>query len=239
MVIISDLHLGNPYSSIRRRTVRFIQWVSEKGYDLCINGDGFEVTQVSMACLARDIPEVLQAINQAIRKGTKIYYVVGNHDILFEHFLSDWGGLKLAPFINLESGGKRFRLEHGHLYDPFFIKFPRAYEFCTRLAGLALAVHPSLYVLWIRWEKMRSGFKNRAADSSGIPGEPRNFSLAAREIANRGFDGVVFGHTHHHGKIELRENVYYFNPGSWMLNERFVLIEQGRAELCSFSDKIA
>ena len=233
MVIISDLHLGNPFSGIRRKTVEFVHWASSEGYDICINGDGFEISQVSFTRLSRDVPDVLRALKSAMKNGTNIYYVVGNHDIVFEHFLNDWGGFKLAPFLNVESGGKRFRVEHGHLYDPFFVKSPRLYEFSTWLGGFVLKVHPQLYRLWISFESLRS--RLRGPGVKGIVGEPAEFLWAAGELSARGFDGVVFGHTHHTGEVPLRDGCVYMNPGSFMLGSNYVMIAKGELSLRNYS----
>lgn len=232
LLVISDLHLGNPFSDIKKKTVQFIEWASEQGFDLCINGDGFEIAQVSMSRLAKDVPEVLQALKRAMKKGMNIYYVVGNHDIVFEHFLHDWGGFKVAPFLNVKCGMSRFRIEHGHLYDPFFIKSPRLYETCTWLGGFVLKLHPALYKAWIFFEKLKS--KLRSDQRKGILGEPMSFTVAAEEILQRGFDAVVFGHTHHSGQYASSKGVY-LNPGSWMLSSTYVLIEQGKIELLNWS----
>jgi UDP-2,3-diacylglucosamine pyrophosphatase LpxH len=230
MVVISDLHLGNPFSSVRRRTVEFIDWAAAHGYDICINGDGFEVAQVSLRRFTHDVPEVLQALRAAISRGRQVYYVVGNHDIVFEHFLLDWSGFKLAPFLNVTCGEGRIRVEHGHLYDPFFVASPRLYEFCTWVGGLMLAVHPSLYRAWIRFEKLKSRFRRGA----NIQGESKRFFESAAKIEARGFDSVVFGHTHHMGQSTLPLGGVYLNPGSWMLSNHYVKIEGGQAKLDYF-----
>lgn len=235
LAIVSDLHLGNPFSDVRAKTVAFVDWVSREGFDLCINGDGFEVTQLSFSRVSRDVPDVLRALKMAMQRGTKVYYVVGNHDIVFEHFLNDWGGFKLAPFLNVESGSRRYRVEHGHLYDPFFVSSPRLYDFCTWMGGFLLKVHPRFYRLWIRFERLRS--RLRAERERGIIGEHPNFLAAASELEARGFDGVVFGHTHHGGRVELPGGGWYLNPGSFMLSSNFVKIVEGRLELSSFGGK--
>ena len=239
LVIFSDLHLGNPFSNVRSDTVEFIDWVSRNGFDLCINGDGFEVSQVSMSQMAHDVPDVLHALHRAVEMGTRVFYVVGNHDILFEHFLSDLGGVKLVPFLNLQSAGKRFRIEHGHLYDRFFVRFPRLYEFCTWLGGFALALHPSLYFLWIKFEKAKSYFRKNSMESDTIPGEPPEFVLAAKEILKRGFDGVIYGHTHHLGRIDFPDGGIYCNSGSWMLKRSYIKIEYGKMTIEEFGKSAA
>lgn len=225
MVVISDLHLGNPFCKTKRRVIDFLYWAADQGYDLCINGDGFEVAQVSFKKLAQDVPDVLHALKVISNRGRKTYYVVGNHDMTFEHFLDDWGGLKMAPFLNITSGENRIRVEHGHLYDPFFVKYPRLYEWTTIFAGFFLSIAPSLYRVWIRFEKWKS--YRRAKRGEAITGESPLFARAAQELSRRGFDHIVFGHTHHVGRVELEGGHTYWNPGSWMIGTDYIAIENG------------
>src|SRR2546426_1071266 len=118
MVVISDLHLGNPFSKAPHVIGQFLRWVGNNGYDICINGDGLEIAQASFRKIAKDAPETFQILSSISKKGRKTYYVVGNHDIVLEHFLEDWGAFKVAPFLNVRSGASRIHIEHGHLYDP-------------------------------------------------------------------------------------------------------------------------
>lgn len=234
LVVISDLHLGNPFSKAKHMTLEFLHWTAREGYDVVINGDGFEIAQVSFSQIARDVPEVFHALKSTTRT-RNVYYVVGNHDIVFENFLNDWGGFKVAPFLNLWSGDKRMRIEHGHLYDPFFVRNPELYEFATWLGGFALKLHPSLYNLWIKFEKLKSQFF--APKQKGILGEHPNFSEAAVELLNRGFDTVIFGHTHHVGRVEYENGQLYLNPGSWMLGSAYIEIIDGQVALKHFQSR--
>jgi UDP-2,3-diacylglucosamine pyrophosphatase LpxH len=230
LVVISDLHLGNPFSKAKNPTVEFIHWAAREGYDVVINGDGFEIAQVSFTKIARDVPEVFHAIKSFTSAGRNIYYVIGNHDIVLENFLNDWGGFKMAPFLNVKSGNQRIRIEHGHLYDPFFVKRPDLYEFATWLGGFALKLHPSLYKGWIAFEKFKSKYFWSKSEI-GIQGEHAAFRKAAIELSSRGFDTVVFGHTHHAGSAELPNGSRYFNTGSWLIGTPFLEIDGGRVEL--------
>jgi UDP-2,3-diacylglucosamine pyrophosphatase LpxH len=231
LLVISDLHLGNPFSKAKNPTVEFLNWAAKNDYDICINGDGFEIAQVSFAKIARDVPEVFHAIKNFTARGRSIYYVIGNHDIVLEHFLNDWGGFKMAPFLNVSSGDLRIRIEHGHLYDPFFVKHPDLYEFLTWFAGFALKVHPSVYRLWIQFEKFQSRFMWKPSKEAGIPGEHSNFREAAVELSQRAFDVVIFGHTHHAGQTDLGHGRRYFNSGSWLMGTPFVEIRDGQVTL--------
>ena len=239
LVVISDLHLGNPFSKAKNPTVEFLHWAARYDYDVVINGDGFEIAQVSFSKIARDVPEVFHALKTFTSKGLNVYYVIGNHDIALENFLNDWGGFKMAPFLNVWSGSLRIRVEHGHLYDPFFVKHPRMYEFLTWAAGLALHVHPSLYRAWIKFEELKSRYFWRSArvgpHGVGIKGEHAAFREAAIELSRRGFDAVVFGHTHHAGTAELPEGRRYFNTGSWLMGTPFLEINDGQMKMQRWS----
>lgn len=228
LVVISDLHLGNPFSRGRHEAITFLKWAASQKFDICINGDGLEIAQVSFGKLAVEMPEVVRTLREINKMGCNVYYVVGNHDMALEHFLEDWGSLKVCPFLNLHSGRKRIRVEHGHLYDPFFVNFPDLYEVATKFAGILLEIHPKFYKLWIALEKLQARFRAR---KTGIIGEPPEFAEAAYEICRRGFDAVIFGHTHHIGRIALPDNKEYLNSGSWLLTCDYVEIINGHVQL--------
>jgi UDP-2,3-diacylglucosamine pyrophosphatase LpxH len=228
LVVISDLHLGNPFSKAKHEIGQFLRWAAAQGFDICINGDGLEIAQASFRTIAKDVPEVFQILSSISKKGRKTYYVVGNHDIVLEHFLEDWGAFKVAPFLNLKSGDCRIRIEHGHLYDPRFVKNPELYEFLTWVGGLFLNISPSFYRSWIWWEKKKSLMR---AKKTGILGEPPEFREAALELVRRGFDTVILGHTHHAGRVDLGNGKQYLNSGSWLLGTHYIEIIQGKATL--------
>jgi UDP-2,3-diacylglucosamine pyrophosphatase LpxH len=227
-VVISDLHLGNPFSNAKRRVIPFLKWAAQEKYDVCINGDGLEIAQASFSKVAFEVPEFFRVLGEFRKAGREVYYVTGNHDIALEHFLEDWGVMKVSPFLNVESNGTRIRIEHGHIYDPFFVKFPVLYESLTHMAGVLLKVHPEFYRSWISFERWTSRLR---AKKSGIVGEQPHFREAALELSRRGFDAIVFGHTHHPGVSKLETGSTYFNAGSWMLTPHYVKIENGEVSL--------
>lgn len=228
LVVVSDLHLGNPFSEAKKKVVPFLKWAANQGYDICINGDGLEIAQASFTKIAFDVPELFRALGDIRKKGREIYYVTGNHDIALEHFLEDWGMMKVSPFLNVASGDSRIRIEHGHIYDPFFVRHPVLYEALTHFAGYLLKVQPSVYKMWISFERWRSRLRHKR---TGILGEHPSFKEAAAELGRRGFDAIVFGHTHHPGVSQLETGGTYLNPGSWMLSTHYVKIESGKVSL--------
>ena len=227
MVVISDLHIGNPFCGPPDDLLEFMSQVRDEGYDLCINGDGFDIMQTSITEILKTLPSFIGVMRNFKRNGLKIYYVVGNHDLALEEMIHSFEDVVFCPFMNLTSGDRRIRIEHGYVYDPAFVKNPILYDRLVHVAGFFLKLTPSLYRLWIRYER----FKNKkSVGHEGLDGEPEEFFKAAKVISDRGFDSVIFGHTHHPGSIQ-NNGVEYHNTGSFMLNPYYALIDSGKVQL--------
>jgi UDP-2,3-diacylglucosamine pyrophosphatase LpxH len=228
MLIVSDLHIGNPFSTASHNLEAFLAYAQRERFNLCINGDGFEILQASFASLAYDSVGVLQRLRALIASGLDVYYVVGNHDIVLEHFLSAWSGIHITPFLNVAAGGLRVRVEHGHLYDPSFVKSPRLYEWLTRLAGPLLHIYPDVYRLWNAYE----AFKRKLQIwRSGSLIEQSPYYESAAMLLRRGFDVVVFGHTHAPEDVQLEPGHRYINSGTWVRGGTYVEIDRGQLAL--------
>jgi UDP-2,3-diacylglucosamine pyrophosphatase LpxH len=235
LVVVSDLHLGNPASSARTRLVAFLDHIRDTGASVCINGDGFDMLQTSFSRLAADAIPVLNRLKALQADGRNIYYVVGNHDIVLEHFLEEWSLCRLSPFLNLRSGDRRIRIEHGHLYDPFFARSPTLYGIATHLARYALFAVPDIYELWAKAQRRLQDARHRRADLAGTAGDDNHrpisfvgspYHEAASMILRRGFDAVVFGHTHLAEMVTLPEGLYV-NSGNWLSDTTYVEITNG------------
>jgi UDP-2,3-diacylglucosamine pyrophosphatase LpxH len=228
LLVVSDLHVGNPYSAASRNLGQFFEYAEREGYNVCINGDGFEILQARFASLAADSVGVLRSIRRLIDGGRSVFYVIGNHDIALENFITTWSGIQITPFLNVTSGASRIRIEHGHLYDPSFVKSPRVYEWLTRAAGPLLHIYPDVYRLWASYEnakhRLLRGLK-------GGVGRDSIYHEAAHMLLSRGFDVVVFGHTHRAEDVLFEPGRRYVNSGNWVRGGTFVEIEQGRVAL--------
>lgn len=225
LLVISDLHIGNPFSQASTKIGSFLNYARKQKFNLCLNGDGFEILQASFANLASDSLEVLNQLRGLLDDGLNIYYVVGNHDIILEHFLETWAAIQICPFLNLSSSGQRIRIEHGHLYDPFFVKQPDLYELATRAAGPLLHIYPDIYYVWSYYQRLKDRLRKTP------DGEQESvYHEAAEMLLQRGFDSVIFGHTHNPERVELNSGVY-FNSGNWMRGNSYVEIIQGHCQL--------
>lgn len=239
LVIISDLHIGNPFNRSTRSLVNFITWAADNNYSLCINGDGLEVAQSSFRKIAVDLPQVFGAFKKITMNGGNVYYTIGNHDIVLQHVMHNWEMFRLTPYLNIRSGDKIIRVEHGHIYDPFFMNYPNLYQSLTHIAGFFLEIMPSLYKLWIKYEQILYSFgKKEAADTLEAfwTREAEGFWKGACEVLERGYDAVVFGHTHNPGLVELENGQIFANSGSWMLDPTFLKLENGKLSMENWAD---
>ena len=240
LLISSDIHMGNRLHRPRRPFMDFMHFAIENEYSLCINGDGVDVQQLALGQLTADLTACMTLFLRFAKTGKQVYFTVGNHDIVLEHFLSDIGRMKVVPFLNVESGDQRIRVEHGHMYDEMFLRFPRVYSIFTFIGRLAIGVSPGFYD-WIHELNLRiisfaetilGGFKSskNGAETPAevIEGERACFRQGAEDVSIRGFDAVIFGHTHTEGAVRLESGTRYYNTGGWFSDPHCVAIDNGR-----------
>jgi UDP-2,3-diacylglucosamine pyrophosphatase LpxH len=230
MVVISDLHLGNPYSRAARQLPRFIEYLADGQFALCINGDGLDILQGQAAGMATEALEVFGAMRHFLLNGRRLYYVVGNHDLALERTLNSWLGEHLVPFLNLSCGSLRVRIEHGHIYDSAYALRPGLYEHIGAAAKPFLRMFPDVYELYTRIAHFQAAQRQRfsAGDDDASKTSERR---AAAMLARRGFDVVVFGHTHRPERIALDHGAVYINSGNWLRSSTLVEITAAGAQL--------
>ncbi|MCU1452765.1 MAG: putative phosphatase protein [Acidimicrobiales bacterium] len=219
LVVVSDLHLGSPASVAWRHFPAFLDHVHELDADLCINGDGFDLLQSTFpALVAASLPTV-RRLKQFIEAGRHVYYTVGNHDLAIEHLLLDLP-MTVTPFLNVTSGTARIRVEHGHLHEPFYARHPQLYELGGRLASGVLVANADTYKLWAQLQAVVDR-RRRGRPTTRYP-----HYEAASSLFERGFDAVVFGHTHHPERTVLPDGLFV-NAGDWMTTGSYALIDGG------------
>jgi UDP-2,3-diacylglucosamine pyrophosphatase LpxH len=228
MLVISDLHIGNPASTAGTRVLGFLDYAASIGASVCINGDGFDVLQMSFSRLVSAGLPVLTKLRHVQAAGGRVHYIVGNHDIVFEHFFDNvLPAFEMSPFLNVRSGGRFIRVEHGHLYDPYFARFPRVYGASTRALGLVLRMNGDLYRQWTAMSDAFDGRRQRRK-----PDRVRHSYCheSAELLLERGFDAVVFGHTHVAEVVDFPSG-RYVNSGDWLRGQTYADIDHGDVTL--------
>jgi UDP-2,3-diacylglucosamine pyrophosphatase LpxH len=238
LLVTSDTHVGHLFCDARRGLVRLLDYARANHYNVCINGDGIEVQYTSLKRFTTETAALLRDLRRIAAEIT-IYYTIGNHDVILEHYLGDWGGLRLVPFLNVSSGSKRIRIEHGHLYDPAPMNHPDLPHGMRRLFAYMCQLYPPGFYWHEKYEKVRYRYIRRLLgrdrhllDLPVTRDVDPSFHEAAEDLAQRGFDAVIFGHTHCPGELLVNRNrARYFNTGSWFHQPHYIVIDEGEVEL--------
>jgi hypothetical protein len=138
------------------------------------------------------------------------------------------------------------------MYDEMFLKFPRLYFAFMLIGRMAILVGPRVYdalhrlnlaiIGSVEWILARfGGGKGRDPGEAedALAGERECFRQGAEDVGMRGFDAVVFGHTHLPGAREFESKVKYYNTGAWFSTPYCVAIEHGRIWFGSLPDLLA
>jgi UDP-2,3-diacylglucosamine pyrophosphatase LpxH len=219
VLVLSDLHLGSPVSRAAERLPALIRFAEREGFALCINGDAIDLLQGSRTRLLAELVTLARDLRRFQQSGGRIFYVLGNHDLLVEHLLADLP-VDVVPFLNLTSAGRRIRIEHGHVYEPSFARWPGLYEFGGRLARPLLLARKDVYRLWAAGQAANDR-RRRRREQDGYP-----YYRACAQLFDRGFDAMVLGHTHL-PEVTDRPGGLFVNAGDWMQRFTYVEIKAG------------
>jgi UDP-2,3-diacylglucosamine pyrophosphatase LpxH len=238
LLITSDTHIGSYFCDARQKFIGFLEYARANKINVCLNGDGVDLLHTSLQKITLETAALLRELRRITSEIT-VYYTVGNHDIILEHYLGDWGGLQLVPYLNVTSGAKRLRVEHGHLYDAFLMEHPDLQMALTRFSGNLCRIYPPWYFWHEGYRKFRHWYLPRLLgrhpqthNSPITIDQSPAYLEAAEELARRGFDFVIFGHTHRPGVLPLNDNrASYVNTGSWFKQPHYVVLDHGSVEL--------
>ena len=183
--------------------------------------------------------DVIQKLLRKARKGTKVFYIPGNHD----EWLRDYVDLQLGGVwlldeaIHTTADGRRMLILHGDAFDGV-VRYARwvallgdwAYDNVLRLNHHYNIARRKLGLpYWSLSAYLKSKVKNAVEYVS-------NYERAvAAEAKRRGVDGVICGHIH---QAEIRdiEGVLYCNDGDWV-ESCTALVEHadGRLEIVNWA----
>lgn len=159
-ILVSDLHIdewNGDVPVVRREKQRafldFLSWVAAAGRNrrvgrFCILGDVVDVPpQQSAEMLMSRYAETMAGLQAILDAGIEVRYIIGNHDVGLVGLSLPPGPLEAViayPYTFVESGGRNFILEHGHLYDPWLLGWvSRARRLSDYVGQLAQTRSPS------------------------------------------------------------------------------------------------
>jgi UDP-2,3-diacylglucosamine pyrophosphatase LpxH len=222
LVVISDVHLGT-YGARASELVSYLRSIQPR--TLVLNGDIIDIWQFSKHYFPADHMQVLKEITSLLSKGTKVYYITGNHDEMLRKFKGfSMGNFEIQNKLILPLTTGTAWIFHGDVFDTTM----KHSKWIAKLGGKGydLLIVLNTVVNWFS-EKLGRGrvsLSKKVKDSvKGVIKFVNNFEETAAEIAiNNGYQYVVCGHIHHPQMKKMTnangESVMYLNSGDWVEN---------------------
>ena len=185
--------------------------------------------------------DVLRAILEKSRLGTRVIYIPGNHDESMRDYVQEsLGAVEIHhEFIHTTADNRKLLVFHGDILDAHM----RLNRFENLLGDIA---YDFLLFLnrWANYFREQAGFGYWSL-ASYIKKRVKNArqvveiyeQAAADEAARRGLDGVICGHIHQPG-MRMINGIVYCNDGDWIENcSALTETEEGELQLLHWTDR--
>lgn len=221
LVVLSDIHLGT-FGCHAKELQHYLSSVRPK--TLVLNGDIVDIWQFRKSYFPASHLSVIKKIISMSTKGTKVYYLTGNHDEFLRKFTDlHLGNISLLNKLVLNLDGKKAWIFHGDVFDASI----QHAKWLAKLGGWGY----DLMILmnrFLNWVLVRCG-KEPYSLSKKIKDNVKsavkfitNFENTCTDLAiEKQYDYVICGHIHE-PKIETVSNekgkTVYLNSGDWIEN---------------------
>ena len=222
LVVISDVHLGT-YGCRAKELISYLKSIEPK--TLILNGDFIDMWQFSKRYWPKSHMKVLKQILNFASRGTKVYYITGNHDETLRKFEGlEMGNIQILNKLELDLDDQKAFFFHGDIFDAII-------QYSKWLARIGAIFYDSLILLNALINKITKVFRLK-----NIPMSKKiknNVKSAVKFINqyeesviqfgfNKGYDFVICGHIHQpeNRVYENSENktIRYLNSGDWIEN---------------------
>ena len=220
-VVLSDLHLGT-FGCHARELLAYLKSIQPDV--LILNGDIIDIWNFKKSYFPKSHFKVVKRVLTMAQKGTKVYYITGNHDEMLRRFAdADLGQIHLRNQLVLTFGGVRTWIFHGDIFDASI----QNARWLAKLGGwsydLLIWVNRWLNVALERMGREKYSLSKTIKDSvKKAVKYVGDFEVAAAEMAvRRGYGRVICGHIHQPQmrKISVGEqDIDYLNSGDWIEN---------------------
>lgn len=221
VAVISDVHLGT-YGCHAKEVLGYLSSIKPK--ILILNGDIIDIWQFRKSYFPSSHLKVLKKIISMSSKGTKVYYLTGNHDELLRKFTDiHLGNFSLINKLTLDLDGKKAWIFHGDVFDSSITHA----KWLAKLGGWGydFLIVFNRMVNWVLVKCNKEPYSLSKKIKSSVKSAVKfisNFEKVCIELAiEKKYDYVICGHIHE-PKIEHIENAYgkttYLNSGDWIEN---------------------
>ena len=221
VAVISDVHLGT-YGCHAKELLDYLSSIKPK--ILVLNGDIIDIWQFRKSYFPSKHLEVIKKISSMSTKGTKVYYITGNHDEFLRKFTDlHMGNISLIDKLVLELDHKRAWIFHGDVFDASITQA----KWLAKLGGWGydMLILINRFINWVLARFNKEPYSLSKKIKNNVKSAVKfitNFENVCVELAiEKGYDYVICGHIHE-PKIEYMENengeTFYLNSGDWVEN---------------------
>lgn len=221
LVVLSDVHLGT-YGCHAKELLSYLATIKPK--TIILNGDIIDIWQFRKSYFPKSHLKVIKKLIDFASKGTKVYYITGNHDEMLRKFSdTSMGNISLVDKVVLELNGKKAWFFHGDVFDSSV----NHAKWIAKLGGIGYdyLILLNRFINWILVKMGKEPYSLSKKIKSSVKKAVKfisDFENTAAELAiENGYDYVICGHIHE-PKIENIENkkgsVTYLNSGDWIEN---------------------
>lgn len=240
IVVISDVHLGT-YGCQAKELLHYLNSIRPK--KIILNGDIVDIWQFRKSYFPKAHLQVIKKILSLAAKGTKVYYITGNHDEKLRKFSgTKMGNIQVLDKLVLNLDGKKAWFFHGDVFDASI----QHAKWIAKLGGWGYDYLILLNQV-INWFLLKMG-REKYSLSKRIKNSVKtamkfisNFEKTASDLAiENDFDYVVCGHIHQ-PQIETKTNhkgsCVYMNSGDWVENLTALEYYNEKWELYTYNPK--
>lgn len=218
-VVISDVHLGTKYSKVSQVSDFLTSIDCER---LILNGDiidGWQLQKNNYQYWGNGQARFFRIILKMVEKhSTRVYFLRGNHDDFLDKIIPmQMGPLSLLRDMVLVSGGKKYFVTHGDVFDSITSNM-------KWLAKLGDVVYNMLLLVNMVYNRIQSWMgKPYYSFSQSIKNKVKkavsnasDFDKMLTDLARaKKCDGVICGHIHR-PEDRMIGGIHYLNSGDWV-----------------------
>jgi len=217
-LVISDTHIGSKFYK-EKELYDFLE--SEEYDQLILNGDIIEFLKIPM--FTKGCLEIIKGIDYT----KEIIYIIGNHDRAMANFSGgELFGIKFMNEYEFEEAGRKFRIEHGDVYEKGIVHYRTVMKFISVFQDFLERYFNLDVSTWFNNLKINKRKIKRLWDIIDL---------------NSDVDVLIVGHTHiPEAVIWIDENEKiktYVNSGDWVSHSTYVEINDGVVRLRNFTKK--
>jgi UDP-2,3-diacylglucosamine pyrophosphatase LpxH len=218
-VFISDIHLATN-SCKSNILLNFLKNI--KTEYLFLVGDVIDIWKIQKGWTwTNEHNEIIRRLLKMSNKGTKISYIIGNHDDFFRNLdINNFGNIKLKKYdIHYLKDGRKCFIIHGDQFDHITSCYKKIamlggyiYDF---LVYINSAYNKIRFLLGFKYWSLSNYIKVKAKKTTNILENFENitYKIAKQEKCNV----IICGHIHL-PTIKVFDNITYCNCGDWIEN---------------------